>query len=706
VYVNWVNGTDYIQNNERVAEAVINWVNAQKVISGSTEPNVILGRSMGGIIARYALKRMENAHALNINAPLHNTRLFISNDGGQQGSNIQQGYQHLANHFRNLYIKTGATANLIETISLTSLIASPYAMLSVNETPASRQLAVNHVNLTNGIDNNLHNSFISELNALGYPNGDGLTMPFRKVVVSNGSECAKPQAVGSGGNLLTYKGKTHTTIWANVINMLSGGLTGIVGSQAIFSPPALFALGTVPGRNDFDVDLAVNGKADGVGNQVYKNKIIYTKKILGLIPVSVTLTNKSYNANASTLAYDYFPGGNQDIATELMLPQSGSTVLLEKNITFAHQPYCHVPVPSALDLGSGTQTLTYSDYFTPYRGSSPPAPPKATPFQSFISAFNGGPDNEPHTQIERRNGDWMAAELNSAPVVAVSCAALCNGTITGSSAICTSVSTYSIPFVSGVTYNWSVQPAGIANMSPSAPPYTNSVQLTRNGSANGPVTLTVTTGTGCPGTLSKPIFVGVPTTYCQEIGNGSCYQTNFLCPSQLNNWQSASILGSWGVGGTGYHLEATGGGYFSNGLTTYDITLNNFSVFVPTNGASVAVWAMNSCGVASGIPYVIVYAVKNYGCFNLFEVDPNPASSEITISPDASITSKEQSTSASSSFTRVQIVDKMGVVKKSFSFQKGTTRATINISFLPADAYIVKVYNGSTWEENKLLVIK
>ncbi|TXD80789.1 hypothetical protein ESY86_19960 [Subsaximicrobium wynnwilliamsii] len=50
IYVNWDSGTDFIQRNAYVLEEVIKWVNDQKALAGSTEPNVVLGQSMGGLI--------------------------------------------------------------------------------------------------------------------------------------------------------------------------------------------------------------------------------------------------------------------------------------------------------------------------------------------------------------------------------------------------------------------------------------------------------------------------------------------------------------------------------------------------------------------------------------------------------------------------------------------------------------------------------
>lgn len=133
VWVDWENGTDFLQRNALVAEEVIRWVNTNKILVGGVmQPNVVMGKSMGSIIARMALRRMEN------NSQLHNTRLYVSIDGGHQGSNIPQGYQHMTNHFRDLYISTGTTAALIESIPHNRKMGSPLVGFVVNETPAAR----------------------------------------------------------------------------------------------------------------------------------------------------------------------------------------------------------------------------------------------------------------------------------------------------------------------------------------------------------------------------------------------------------------------------------------------------------------------------------------------------------------------------------------------------------------------------------------
>lgn len=53
-------GADYMERNAMVLAMLIETVNAQLIANGSTEEIVVIGPSMGGQIARYALKYMEN----------------------------------------------------------------------------------------------------------------------------------------------------------------------------------------------------------------------------------------------------------------------------------------------------------------------------------------------------------------------------------------------------------------------------------------------------------------------------------------------------------------------------------------------------------------------------------------------------------------------------------------------------------------------
>ena len=82
-------GSDFIERNAMLLVHLIEVINAQKV--GNAQ-NVVIGPSMGGLIARYALNYMESVPAMH-----HDTRLYISFDAPHHGANVPIGFQHQFN---------------------------------------------------------------------------------------------------------------------------------------------------------------------------------------------------------------------------------------------------------------------------------------------------------------------------------------------------------------------------------------------------------------------------------------------------------------------------------------------------------------------------------------------------------------------------------------------------------------------------------
>jgi hypothetical protein len=167
IYVDFDDGSDWIQRNAFVVKEVIKKVNEMKAAAGSVEENVIIGVSMGGIVSKYALLEMQT------NGPEHDTRLFFTYDSPLRGVNIPIATQCLVKFMvDNLPTYAGD-------ISIPSIDAIWGAL----QASVPRQLLKYHVNgLFNGsgLDNVEHAAFIAELDALG-----GLNM--RHVALSNGS---------------------------------------------------------------------------------------------------------------------------------------------------------------------------------------------------------------------------------------------------------------------------------------------------------------------------------------------------------------------------------------------------------------------------------------------------------------------------------------------------------------------------------------
>ncbi len=92
VILNFGDGGDYIQKNSFLLMKLINLINAGKP---NTNPLVVMGFSMGGVVARYALAYME-AHNID-----HQTRLYVSFDAPHKGAHIPASVQSLALAFNS-----------------------------------------------------------------------------------------------------------------------------------------------------------------------------------------------------------------------------------------------------------------------------------------------------------------------------------------------------------------------------------------------------------------------------------------------------------------------------------------------------------------------------------------------------------------------------------------------------------------------------
>ena len=254
IYIDWDNGVDYLQRNAYALEEVIKWVNQQKASAGSTEPNVVLGQSMGGVIGRWALADMEE-RGMN-----HDTRLFISHDAPQQGANVPIAVQYMYRHVQNQFINTSAGV----LVSLFSDIEEPFKLL---DTPAAKQMLKNRAVNNYGLNNSSHTSFYNELKNKGLNNSGGYPINSRNIGVSNGSECGDTQ-FGAGSYLLQYQDTNKLSFIQNIIapfvSFLGGGLLGDIDLWGVT------VLSLFPGSSKYTIDFWAKSIPYGNGNQIYK----------------------------------------------------------------------------------------------------------------------------------------------------------------------------------------------------------------------------------------------------------------------------------------------------------------------------------------------------------------------------------------------------------------------------------------------------
>ena len=164
-------GADYIQRNAMVLIALIDFINEQKE---GEEELVILGPSMGGLIARYGLAFMEQN-----NMP-HETRLYISFDSPHRGANIPISLQYLINYLAQQFDNAEAMAIVDQVLNSSAAKEMLYDHLlghlaqgSLVDQDPTKLLPVGAPDF--------RDAFQAELDALGFPQN------VRNVAMINGS---------------------------------------------------------------------------------------------------------------------------------------------------------------------------------------------------------------------------------------------------------------------------------------------------------------------------------------------------------------------------------------------------------------------------------------------------------------------------------------------------------------------------------------
>jgi len=362
IYVDFDDGSDWIQRNAFVVKEVIKKVNEMKAAAGSTEENVIIGVSMGGIVSKYALLEMQ------ANGPDHDTRLFFTYDSPLRGANIPIATQLLVRFMvDNLPSYAG------DDISIPSIDLIWEGL----QAPVPQQLLKYHVNsFTPFLDNPVHAAFIAEMDALG-----GLNM--RHVALSNGA--------GTG------------TFVEN--NIVAGERFFELGGKKGKCEP-------VCGHVRFDIKLRATG-GNGMNTLFYG----YIERQLDIIPIDLIWTE--WIVNSITKPYDTSPGGSTNLGVAPLGSGTGGLIALLSAAGVTHTGpgltathHCFIPTFSSV---SATEP---SNFGTPVTCGT--AARCTTSETAETSPYSGLAEiNQAHIFLDERIASVLIDELvtNSTPPV-------------------------------------------------------------------------------------------------------------------------------------------------------------------------------------------------------------------------------------------------------------------------------------------------
>lgn len=355
-YVDWYDCGADIRANAEVLKEVIRWVNDQ---NQSGEPNIVLGQSMGGLIARYALRDME------LNGELHNTTLFISHDVPYLGANVSPGLLYL---YRDIYDLTdNILCGLLAFFTGYSQIFSEARRLGSCQ--SVKQLLANYVDDNWSYNNTEFLLLQNELTTMGFPQGNQAN-PIENIVIANGGTTVSGATSFylPGDKLLDANISVSTTF-------LSEALLTLLSYLAIKNRvPFIWVPGKSTIQSSYDIYPYFTNNS-----LIAKSKVTFTKKFLWVADVAFTLNDKRHYSPVSGVALDAVASSIYDlkdlqIDTEIDTTHTTWMYSYTANIS-AKDSLMFIPTASAMAMPN--------DYGRDFI-SNLPTPRVDTPFDSFI----------------------------------------------------------------------------------------------------------------------------------------------------------------------------------------------------------------------------------------------------------------------------------------------------------------------------------
>lgn len=645
-------GADYMERNAYTLVKLIQELNQQMQLAnpGTTEKIVVVGPSMGGQIARYALAYME----ANNNMP-HNTRLFVSLDSPNNGATIPIGLQHFVSFF-------AGEANSQELTDGLGLLDSP----------ASRELTLQHYSqapLFSGPTpyraDPLRTNFLNSLSALGsYPN------QVRRVAVADGALDATPQHDQNG----------------QVIQ--AGDQAFLLEQRGV--PPG--TAGTIV-RILFPIGLLGRLVTTGKGRVYYGPSYGQTARVLDAYTILSGTNNRNAVGVPNSCSLDGASGGYRNFLGFAKSDATGGLfahAFSKRNFYSVRDRSCFIPTLSALGVSQPADNCQPAGQNLVCTGT--------TPFDAYYGPTGR---NDEHLHLTSANVAFMRDEIlniTPSPIFASAPTALCSNrtstvTITPE---CSRLNAQGQPLYP-TFYDWTLS-------GPAVFIATNTQTLTGAGNSqtisvtatSGTVTLTaVARRTGA--NASAPVVISLPINPDGSVDTDLDLQgAQKVCPYST---VIVRVLGTnvqapytW----TEMHYRNGNPGF----TATFTTQQPEYAVSVGDETVELTVTAQNVCtgqNVAEAPRTITPYIDPNGGFYcdpYSLRVAPNPAADYVDVStrPDQAPPAPPLPNQANPHAFQVRLHNGRGQVVQAGSTRDGLVR--LNTAELPAGLYHVVVQRG------------
>jgi hypothetical protein len=238
-----------------------------------------MGVSMGGLVARIALRQMELANQN------HQTWKYISVDSPHKGANVPVGFQAAVRHLQNTNLEV-MFFNLLDYTNF-DMLKLPVDLLN---STAAKQMLIYYVDHNYNFDNTVHNQFQAACDNLGFPQGFP-SQPIENIAISNGSATGTPN-FAPGSAIIDYQFSYHFKWWMDILSTLAFKYEGFF---LFTNYPQLF-LNVIPGHSEVKAEIEINALGNQSALEVYHGHIYIRKKILWTINANINIKNRPLTA--------------------------------------------------------------------------------------------------------------------------------------------------------------------------------------------------------------------------------------------------------------------------------------------------------------------------------------------------------------------------------------------------------------------------
>jgi hypothetical protein len=717
VYVLFTNTTDFIENNAAVLEEVIQRVNTLKT---GTNKNTVIGLSMGGLVARWALRDMENKSID------HQTLNYFSYDSPHQGANVPLGLQAL-------YLSIAADFPQLKTRKDFTQVGAGFISKAADE------MLVLNANSTNGTAvTDIRAAFAKDLIDMGYPQ----TTVNYGISLGRGNNSSGTTDAGTGaqfGNFVPGSNIFHGALTFLIQNMSADAFAGPNNTtgQVLhyvysgFSPIRIFGLtigstysghvrnvflssapsyDDVPGGYDNVQARFVNAwtpKARGYAGPASLNGH-YGHTFIPLVS-ALDLTNQGYGVSGSYFSNNMYYALDNNIQNPAQV--SGNTLSPSSLSPF------HAVLTYTSDCGSvSCQFDNTSDKLRSLGGLTSPL------FTNVNQYHEAALSNQAQLFVQR-----SILGTNTFTSCAGStdfCSSSIIG-IQGSTSVCSANEQYTLATTGGldnVSIQWTF-PNGLLQLVSGAG--TPTITVKRTGTSNGTEIITAILTNSCGQTSNYTLNVGVKSipdysrlsivsqgpSVCAgvNVGFGARYDgncTNLLAAGITNvTWtvspSPTSITNNAGTSGCGASANNSGVQIkFGSASTNYNVSINATNVCGTSFQSDAYVVTTKSAIMCGGGPH--------------FTVAPNPSSGNLvvtatseqdeTANQTARIANAEKSTD--NRIFEIKISNAQGVIKKSYKYSTGVKSVNLDLTSLPSGTYFIQSFDNIKWESQQFVIIK